>query len=152
MAVELRSADAADAERVAEVLIASRKAFLPFAPSPHSDDHVRAWVRRTLLPSQAVTVALDEGRIAGVLAIARLGSVSWLTQLYLDPAYVARGIGSRLLAHAMVAAPRPIRLYCFQENHSARRFYERNGFVPVAFSDGSANEERCPDVLYELAA
>jgi hypothetical protein len=32
----------------------------------------------------------------------------------------------------------------------ARRFYERYGFVPIEWSDGSRNEERCPDILYEL--
>ncbi|MGE3511045.1 MAG: histone acetyltransferase, partial [Vicinamibacterales bacterium] len=30
-----------------------------------------------------------------------------------------------------------------------RVFYERHGFVAVAFGDGSGNEERCPDILYE---
>jgi hypothetical protein len=44
----------------------------------------------------------------------------------------------------------PIRLYTFQANAGARRFYERHGFVPIEFTDGQANEERCPDVLYEL--
>jgi hypothetical protein len=34
----------------------------------------------------------------------------------------------------------------------ALSFYERHGFRAIAFSDGSANEERCPDVLYELAS
>ena len=41
-------------------------------------------------------------------------------------------------------------VYTFQANAGARRFYERHGFVPVEFTDGQANEERCPDVLYEL--
>jgi hypothetical protein len=42
-------------------------------------------------------------------------------------------------------------LWCFQRNTRARRFYERRGFAPIRFTDGSANEERCPDVLYELS-
>ena len=151
MAAELRAAGAADAERIAEILLTSRKAFLPYALSPHSDGEVRTWVRTTLLASQAVTVALTERRIVGVLALANADGVSWLTQLYLDPAHVCRGIGSRLLAHAMATAPRPIRLYCFQQNAGARRFYERHGFAPIAFTDGNGNEEHCPDVLYELA-
>ena len=44
-----------------------------------------------------------------------------------------------------------MRLYAFQQNEAARRFYERHGFVAIAFGDGSTNEERCPDVLYGLA-
>lgn len=151
MAVELREAVGADAGRIAEILLVSRMVFLPYAPSPHAQHEVHAWVRGTLLVSQAVTVALVAGRTVGVLALARSEGASWLTQLYLDPAHVGQGIGSRLLARALATAPRPIRLYTFQQNDRARRFYERHGFAPIAFSDGSRNEERCPDVLYELA-
>ena len=43
----------------------------------------------------------------------------------------------------------PIRLYTFQCNHDARHFYERRGFRAIAFGDGSGNEEKCPDILYE---
>ena len=43
----------------------------------------------------------------------------------------------------------PIRLYTFQENHRSRNFYEGRGFKALAFGDGSGNEERRPDVLYE---
>jgi len=152
ISVSLREATPADAERVAEVMLASRKAFLAFAPSLHSDEEVRAWVRDVLLPSEEVTVAIVESRMVGVLAVKRAEGMSWLTQLYLHPSYVAQGIGSKLLAHAIATAPFPIRLYTFQQNAGARRFYERNGFVPIQFTDGSANEERCPDVLYELAS
>ena len=63
-----------------------------------------------------------------------------------------QGIGALLLAHAMRALALPIRLYTFQANAGARRFYERHGFVPLEFTDGQANEEHCPDVLYELQA
>jgi GNAT superfamily N-acetyltransferase len=152
MSVCLRAATPADAKRVAEVMFASHKAFLAFAPSPHTDEDVRAWVRDILLPSEEVTVAIVESEVVGVLAINRAEGVSWLTQLYLHPSYVAQGIGSKLLAYAVATAPFPIRLYTFQQNVGARRFYERSGFVPIQFNDGSTNEQRCPDVLYELAS
>jgi ribosomal protein S18 acetylase RimI-like enzyme len=42
-----------------------------------------------------------------------------------------------------------VRLYTFQENTGARRFYERHGFKAVKLTDGHDNEENCPDVLYE---
>jgi GNAT superfamily N-acetyltransferase len=77
--------------------------------------------------------------------------LSWIDQMYLDPTHVGRGIGALLLAHALATLPRPIRLYTFQRNEGARRFYERHGFRAVEFSDGSGNEERCPDVLFELS-
>ena len=49
----------------------------------------------------------------------------------------------------MTGLPSPIRLYTFQENQRARAFYERRGFNAVKLSDGSGNEEKCPDILYE---
>lgn len=105
----IRSARPNDAEAVATVLIESRRAFLPFAPS------------------------------------------AWIDQLYVVPGWTGKGIGTKLLRHAHGVLPRPIRLYTFQENAGARRFYERNGYKAVKFTDGRGNEEKCPDVLYEHA-
>lgn len=148
----LRPATAADAAQVAQVLIESRRAFLPFAPSAHPEADVVEWVTRVLVPSGQVTVAVLGDAVVGVLALSSGEGCHWIDQLYLHPKHVGRGIGTRLLAHAMASAPRPLRLYTFQQNEGARRFYERHGFVALQFSDGSANEERCPDVLYELPA
>jgi GNAT superfamily N-acetyltransferase len=104
-----------------------------------------------LLQREDVTVASVAGQMAGVMATYQPGGISWITQLYLHPSHVAQGIGSQLLNMALATLPRPIRLYTFQQNTGARRFYERNGFLPIQFTDGAGNDERCPDVLYELA-
>lgn len=152
MSIALRAATAEDAPFVAEVLLSSRKTFLPYACSAHTDAEVHQWVRETLIASGSVTVACARGVVVGVLATAREPQVSWVTQLYLAPSHVGQGIGSRLLAHALASLPLPVRLFTFQANTRARPFYERHGFEAIAFSDGSTNEEHCPDVLYELAA
>jgi GNAT superfamily N-acetyltransferase len=146
----LRTARPADATRIANILLESRKVFLTYAPSPHTDDETRAWVRDLLVPSGQVTVAVLDGTVTGVLAIERADGMSWINQLYVHPSHVANGIGSTLLSWALETSPRPIRLFTFQQNSGARRFYERNGFTAIRFSDGSTNEERCPDILYEL--
>jgi len=148
-ATTLRRADGRDAAAVADVLLASRKAFLPYACSAHPDEDVRQWVRDVLLPTGEVTVAVIGEAIVGVLALAEDDTCRWIEQLYLHPSHVGRGIGSQLLARALATASRPVRLYTFQQNEGARRFYERHGFVAIAFSDGQYNEEHCPDVLYE---
>jgi GNAT superfamily N-acetyltransferase len=41
-----------------------------------------------------------------------------------------------------------LRLWTFQKNEGARRFYERHGFDVVEMTDGAGNEEHEPDVLY----
>lgn len=149
--VELRPARAADAAAIADVLLTSRRTFLPYLPSPRSDDEIRAWVRDTVLRTEQLTVAVAGGAVIGFLAARERDGITWITHLYLLPPHVRQGIGSSLLARALAGARRPVRLYAFQRNEAARRFYERHDFVAIAFSDGSTNEERCPDVLYELA-
>lgn len=152
MTITIRPVIASEADRVGDILLASRAEFLPYAPSPHSDAAVRAWVRDHLLTSENVTVAAEAGEVIGILATRHKAGISWITQLYIHPSRVGRGIGSMLLRHALTTLKRPIRLFTFQQNSGARRFYERNGFVALALSDGSGNEERCPDVVYELNA
>ena len=159
----LRAAVAGDAAAVAQVLIESRRQLMPFAPSAHSDEETRDWVARTLLPSGAVTVAQVDGAVVGVLALSERNGLAWIDQLCVLPAQAARGLGRALLDHALAlcgaaagrsgaATPQPLQLYTFQANHHARAFYERHGWRAIAFSDGAANEEHCPDVLYRLGA
>ena len=125
---------------------------MPFAPSAHTDAEVRHWVRDVLLPSSQTTVAVTSGVVVGVVAVSVKEGRGWVEQLYIHPTHVGQGIGSKLLAHALAATPPPVRLYTFQQNVRSRKFYERHSFVAIEFTDGSANEEKCPDVLYELAA
>jgi ribosomal protein S18 acetylase RimI-like enzyme len=152
MTPALRPATAADAPRVASLLIDTRAAFMPYAPSAHPEVELRAWVASSLVPSGGVMVAEREGRVVAAMATERSDAFSWITQMAVDPALVGQGIGSLLLTQALRTLARPIRLYTFQANTGARRFYERHGFRPIRLTDGRANEERCPDVLYELAA
>lgn len=149
--VLLRPATAGDAAAVAEVLLSSRKAFLPYA-CVRTDEDVRGWVRSVLIPTSGVTVAVAASSPVGVVATARDAGVSWVTQLYISPAHVDQGVGTLLLSHALATLLLPVRLWCFQRNVRARRFYEMRGFQAVHFTDGSANEERLPDVLYERAS
>ena len=150
MPLNLRPATANDAAEVATVYLASRKAFLPFAPLAHSDTDVCTWIREKLIPSGAVTVAEQESRIIGMMAISSRDEISWIDQLYIAPDSVNQGVGTRLLELAKQRLASPVRLFTFQQNSAARRFYERNGFRVIALSDGQGNEEKCPDALYEF--
>ncbi|WP_089720353.1 GNAT family N-acetyltransferase [Candidatus Entotheonella palauensis] len=149
-----RLATAADADTVSEVYLASQKAFLPWLPRVHTDGEVRQWIRTYLIPTRRVTVAILDDEVVGMMALSDSdhGAVGWIDQLYLHPDVVRRGIGTALLERAKMELGSPIRLYTFQANEGARRFYERHGFRAIAFGDGSQNEEQCPDVLYEWQA
>ena len=72
----------------------------------------------------------------------------WIDQLYVDPASTRDGIGGALLDHAMRERPTGLKLWTFQSNLDARRFYEERGFIAIAMTTGD-NEEQAPDVCYE---
>jgi ribosomal protein S18 acetylase RimI-like enzyme len=148
-AVELRPATFADAAAVADVYLRSRKELVAFAPLVHSDDDVREWIRARLIPMNRTTVAVVEGEVVGFLSLSTGDEASWIDHLYARPDWTGRGVGPRLLDHALRELPPPVRLYTFQQNLRACRFYEARGFTALALGDGSENEERCPDVLYE---
>jgi ribosomal protein S18 acetylase RimI-like enzyme len=146
----LRAASLEDKHAVAHVLIESRRAFLPYAPSVHTSSDVLKWVEQHLLPTGGVTVAVDNEEVVAVLALSQDNDAAWVDQLYVLPGFENRGIGSDLLNFAHRSLRRPIRLFTFQQNSGSRRFYERHGYKVVAFSGGQSNEEKCPDVLYEF--
>lgn len=144
-----RAATLSDAGIISDVYLASRKRFLPYAPLAHTDESVRQWIANDLVPNAEVSVALLDGEIVGMMAVTRDGSAGWIDQLYLHPRAVGQGIGTQFIEQAKTKLDSPIRLYTFQANAGARQFYERHGFTVIAYNDGSRNEEKCPDVVYE---
>lgn len=142
--ITIRRATAADAAGVAEVILDAWGVTYDF-PGAHPDDDVRRWTRETLIPATESWVAVDPGN--EVVAILSL-SEAMLDQLYVTPAWIGRGLGSRLLAIAKDRRPGGLDLYTFQANVRARRFYEARGFQVVALGDGTGNEEGQPDIRY----
>jgi ribosomal protein S18 acetylase RimI-like enzyme len=140
----LRPATLADADAIAGIHAAARRAAMPWLSVLHTDDETRQWVAEVVLPGQDVRVAELDGEVVGYAA--REGAE--LNALYVRPAGQRRGVGSALLGAAMAASPGERWLWTFQRNAGARRFYERHGFVAVALTDGAGNEEREPDVRY----
>jgi len=90
-----------------------------------------------------VTVAELDGRVVGFLA--RDGKE--ICALYLSPRINQRGIGRQLLVDAKSRSD-GLRLWTFQHNEWAQRFYLRQGFVEVDRSDGARNDENLPDIAY----
>ncbi len=148
----LRVARSSDAGDCAAVYLRSREHALAEVPCPHEPSEVRRWMADEVIGHAEVTVAEVDGLVVGLLVLepGRAGS-GWIEQLYLDPAWMGRGLGSRLLGVARQRCPNGLQLWTFQANAGARRFFEREGLVAVELTDGSSNAERAPDVRYATA-
>jgi GNAT superfamily N-acetyltransferase len=139
----LRPATEADLPAVTEVLMAAREAAYPAMPhGVHVPDEVRAWVAGWDLAATPVWLACSG---AAVLGYARFDEV-WLDDLYVAPSAQGGGVGSALLDVVKAQRPGGFCLWVFESNAPARRFYAARGLVELEHTDGSANEERAPDL------
>jgi GNAT superfamily N-acetyltransferase len=142
--MRIRGAAPADAEAVADVFLAA-KAEVTYLPELHTEMETRRWIGDVVLRGLEVWVAEENGRVVGFSA---LGD-DLLEHLYVHPQAQNRGVGTALLTVAKERRPRGFRLWVFQKNAGARRFYERHGLTLARRTDGRDNEEREPDALYE---
>jgi ribosomal protein S18 acetylase RimI-like enzyme len=142
--LRIRPAGNEDADPITRLFLASR-ATMTFLPDIHTDEETFFFIDNIVLRDQEVDVAERNGEISGFVAIER----DMVKHLYVRPDLLRRGIGSALLQRAKERLPSGFRLWVFQENVPARRFYERHGLRLVEETDGSRNEERTPDALYE---
>jgi putative acetyltransferase len=141
--VLLRPAGPADSDAIAALF---RRSFggLTFLPTLHTPEEDRAHFS-TVVREHEVWVAEEDGNLVGFISVAP----EMVDHLYVDPTAQRRSIGTALLERAKERRPGGFRLWTFQRNEGARRFYERHGLRAVEFTDGEDNEEREPDVLYE---
>lgn len=142
---KLRPVRHTDAPECAQVFLRSRAFGLPEVPLVHDERDVRRWMADEVVGRTDMWVADLDGTIVGLLVL----SPGWIEHLYLDPAWMGRGLGDRFVALARERHPAGLRLWAFQVNGRARRFYARHGFVEEELTDGAGNEERAPDVRLE---
>ncbi|HEX2818209.1 MAG TPA: GNAT family N-acetyltransferase [Phenylobacterium sp.] len=140
----LRRVLADDAQAIAIVHRTAMRVSLSFLPELHTAEEDLWFFSERFLPANDVWVADADGQVAGYIGF----DDRWINHLYLLPDFQGQGIGPQLLALAL-ADDRPRRLWTFQQNDRARRFYEARGFVLLELTDGSGNEEKTPDALYE---
>jgi GNAT superfamily N-acetyltransferase len=145
MAVSFRRASVADAAEVATVYIASRRGAAEYLPTVGTDAEIRAFVVDRMVPERETWIAEARGRIVAVMAL----DGHEVDQFYVAPGEQRRGVGDAMLAHAKRLRPAGLRLWAFQRNSPARRFYEARGFVATKFTNGATNMEREADVMYE---
>lgn len=142
--VTIRPAALAESDECAWIHIHALRdmAFLP--GDLHTDAETLDWMRDTVFATQQVIVAEgEEGGIAGYLAL----DGDLVTGLYVRAGDRRRGIGSDLVEAAKARLADGLRLWVFQPNTDAIRFYTRHGFRTLMETDGRDNDEKVPDLL-----
>jgi RimJ/RimL family protein N-acetyltransferase len=92
---------------------------------PYPDDAIRERWRRV---EGTVLVAERDGEVVGVVLV----DGCWLHGFYVRPDYWGTGVAAELhdAALAELCGCDEIRLWVLEENHRARRFYEKHGWEP----------------------
>jgi ribosomal protein S18 acetylase RimI-like enzyme len=167
--VEIRPIAEADYDAVAAVHVRSwQVAYAGIVPADYLaalDPAALAARRRRQVaeapPGAGIMVAVDEGRVIGFATCGPNRDEPGhgeLYAIYVDPGHWDRGAG-RLLIEAAKASLRAggwtdMLLWVFEDNHRARRFYERAGLAPDGTRqtwtpDGS--EVELPELRYATA-
>jgi len=135
MDIEIRVARSSDAASACEVL---RRSISECCVEDHHNDAVvlEAWLGNKTpanvkswlaLPSHFSLVAIADGELAGIAMRNRAGSI---VLFYVGPRWRFAGVGKALLQSLELQAVRSgLRVLKVASTFTARRFYERNGYV-----------------------
>jgi ribosomal protein S18 acetylase RimI-like enzyme len=139
----LRKLGLADMDAAAPIHRAAFDHALPWLAGLHTPAEDRWFFREHVFESCEMWGAFDDTALIGTIAFRE----GWVDQLYVKPQAQRQGVGTQLLRVAKDSFA-SLRLWTFQRNLAARRFYEGRQFVLVEETDGARNDEKEPDALY----
>jgi GNAT superfamily N-acetyltransferase len=122
MRLRLRRGTDSDAEAIAELYLRARKAAHPAIPMmAHTDEETTRWIARRVVPHTELWVAqTGDGSLVGLSVL----DDDWVDKLYVEPALTGQEIGGELISLAKRERPSGLRLWTFESNLDAQRFYD----------------------------
>ena|SRR5436305_7117425 len=112
---------------------------------PHPPPEQLRYLEEKVVPGNRVLIVLEEARSAVIGFMATTPET--ISQLYVHVSHQNRGIGAMLVNIAKRNSHGRLRLFTFEANKNAQRFYERHGFKVVA--RGFEKEWELEDIEYE---
>lgn len=107
---------------------------------PQTFDQWKSRFRDEISVTEQVWVAEVDGRIVGFLAMKQ--AEGYLDQLFVDPEWQRRGIGTALMTKAKALSPGGLALHALERNAEARAFWENHGFRPGRTGLNPINNQR----------
>jgi GNAT superfamily N-acetyltransferase len=141
--VVVRVATSRDAASLGPIFTDAR-AGLGFLPELHTPEEDIEFFGSTV-GRDTVLVTDCGGTVIGFAVV----TATRLEHLYVHPDHHGEGHGTALFRAVEEERPDGFDLWVFEENRRARQFYEHLGCREVERTDGTANEERLPDIRLE---
>lgn len=141
--MKIRLAALDDYRACAEIHISARARMAYLPADLHTAEETHEWMRDVVFRSERVWVAEHANRIVGYAS----ADSEFLNNLYVRPEHQGQGVGTALLAVVKKHSRDGVKLWTFEPNEAAIRFYARHGFRTVRRTDGRTNEENVPDRL-----
>ncbi len=138
----IRTATVKDVPSIAAINRAARTSAMPWLPVLHTfDGDLKFFERIVLDPVEVVDVVEIDDQVVGFMSVGG----DWLEQLYIHPDHQRHCLGTAFIKRAQSGA-KALQLWVFEQNTAAQNFYAVQGFEVAERTDGSNNEERCPDL------
>ncbi|MDQ2104019.1 GNAT family N-acetyltransferase [Azospirillum isscasi] len=143
--ISIRFATADDGPRCADIFLHGRRNAFSWQPEDRFglDDYYDCVDGEEVLVAEA-----GAGLVVGFLSVDVADR--FIHNLFIDPLWRGRGIGSALLREALALLHGSAELACASRNAAARAFYEHNGWTPVPAADPEGDAE--PLVVYRKSA
>ena len=130
--------DAAEISQILEDWAASNRE-IPLVHNVEERADYGCW----LLEHTSVTMIHNSSGVVGFLALEK----HIIQGLYIKKDFQRFGFGQAAIKFAQKQF-KELRLWVFQSNIGAQKFYQRLGFQVVEKSDGEDNDYRIPDIFY----
>ena len=130
--------DAAEISQILEDWAASNRE-IPLVHNVEERADYGCW----LLEHTSVTMIHNSSGVVGFLALEK----HIIQGLYIKKDFQGFGFGQAAIKFAQKQF-KELRLWVFQSNIGAQKFYQRLGFQIVEKSDGEDNDYRLPDIFY----
>jgi GNAT superfamily N-acetyltransferase len=132
-------------------LFGAARASMQLFDEPYTTDEHTAYIAGLSIGC-AITVAEVEDSLAGFLSFTGKpgAAVGEISHLFVHPDHQGQGVGAKLLDDAITRHGPPLHLWVFEANTRARALYESRGFFMTDRTDGSGNDEKLPDMRYDL--